>query len=334
MPLTLGEKLRQAREERGISISEVAEQTRISPHYLECIERNDFKTLPGGIFNKGFIKSFARYVGVNEAEAVQDYILALGEAEGVGDPEIPRPYHPEVLTDDRTASSMAPTILFAVIILALMTAGILFIVRYLQNPSSPANQIAATTPPQANQPANSNAANTNSNTVQGVGDKISVELKALSEPVWVSYSVDGVSKVQTLAPDETVKLDAADAFKISYSKAKLPNLQVTVNGRQITPPSSETKGTIEFEINKANVNEYVQGIQPVRPATEGEPTPAPTAVAATPSEPKKTPEPERSKTPRPTPAVTGTPKPKPSPSPTVIIIGPQRPRTAPTRTPN
>ncbi|MGH7783800.1 MAG: helix-turn-helix domain-containing protein, partial [Candidatus Binatia bacterium] len=65
MQLTLGEKLRKAREEQGISISEIAEQTRISPHYLECIEKNDFKTLPGGIFNKGFVKSFARYVGVN-----------------------------------------------------------------------------------------------------------------------------------------------------------------------------------------------------------------------------------------------------------------------------
>ena len=53
MSLTLGEKLRQAREERGISISEVAEQTRISRQYLECIENNDYKILPGGIFNKG-----------------------------------------------------------------------------------------------------------------------------------------------------------------------------------------------------------------------------------------------------------------------------------------
>lgn len=46
MALTLGEKLRQAREERGISISEVAEQTRISSLYLEGIEADDYRTLP------------------------------------------------------------------------------------------------------------------------------------------------------------------------------------------------------------------------------------------------------------------------------------------------
>ena len=61
MSLTLGEKLRQAREARGITISEVAEQTRISALYLEAIENNDYRTLPGGIFNKGFVKSFAKY---------------------------------------------------------------------------------------------------------------------------------------------------------------------------------------------------------------------------------------------------------------------------------
>jgi cytoskeleton protein RodZ len=327
MPLTLGEKLRQAREERGISISEVAEQTRISPHYLECIENNDFKTLPGGIFNKGFIKSFARYVGVNEAEAVQDYILALGEVEGE-DPDAPKAYHPEVLTDDRTASSMAPTIVFAVIILALMTAGILFVVRYLLSPSAAANQASASTPALVNSIVNSNPANANATVPPTSGDKISVELKAVSEPVWVSYSVDGVPKIQTLAPDESVRLDAANSFKISYSKAKLPNLQVSVNGRQITPPSADNKGKVEFEVNKANVNTFLQGGQAVNPATPAA-TPAPTEK---PAEPKHSPSPEKTKTPKP--SVPGVTSPSPKPSPTVIVIGPQRPRTAPSNRPN
>ena len=71
MSMTLGEKLRQAREDRGISLSEVAEQTRISPLYLESIENDDYRNLPGGIFNKGFIKTFAKYVGVDE----QDFVI-------------------------------------------------------------------------------------------------------------------------------------------------------------------------------------------------------------------------------------------------------------------
>ena len=66
MSLTLGEKLREAREERGFTIADVAEQTRISSMYLESIENDDYRILPGGIFNKGFVKTFAKFVGIGE----------------------------------------------------------------------------------------------------------------------------------------------------------------------------------------------------------------------------------------------------------------------------
>jgi len=330
MPVSLGEKLRQAREERGISISEVAEQTRISPHYLKSIENNDFKILPGGIFNKGFIKSFARYVGVDESEAVQDYILALGDPQD-GEPDEPKPYHPQVLTDDRTTSSMAPTILFAVLILALMTAGILFVVRYLLSPSTPVNQTVATVPPQNNQnsPANAAPANTESETPTSVGEKISVELRAVGEPVWISYAIDGAPKNQTLAPNESLKLDASDSVKISYSKARMPNLEISINGRRITPPPPQ-KSTVELDINKSNVNQLLEGGQP----EVQQPQPPGATPAVNTAEPKRTPEPEKSKTPRPTPPANASPKPKASPAPTTIIVGKPTPKPEASKSPN
>ena len=175
MSSTLGEKLRQAREERGISISEVAEQTRISSLYLKSIEEDNYKPLPGGIFNKGFIKSYAKYVGVDEQEALQDYARAVASNEMTVDDE-PHRYRPEVLTDDRTGSSMAPTIIFAVIILGLMTGGILFVVNYIQNQ----NETALKPPSSAN-----NAANLASNVgavptpETAAVNEIKVEFKAL-----------------------------------------------------------------------------------------------------------------------------------------------------------
>src|SRR5688500_7448275 len=134
MSSTLGEKLRQAREEKGFTISEVAEQTRISSLYLQSIENDDYNTLPGGIFNKGFVKSFAKFVGINEQEALEDYSLLISQAEGT-DAEDLKVFRPEVLTDDRSGASMAPTVIIAAIILALMTVGVLFLVDYLRRPS-------------------------------------------------------------------------------------------------------------------------------------------------------------------------------------------------------
>ena len=102
MSLTLGEKLRQAREERGFTIADVAEQTRISSLYLESIENDDYRILPGGIFNKGFVKSYAKSVGINEVEALSDYSEIL--ASKSEDEEL-KVYRPEVLTDDCSVPS-------------------------------------------------------------------------------------------------------------------------------------------------------------------------------------------------------------------------------------
>ncbi len=132
MSLTLGEKLRQAREERGISLSDVAEQTRISGQYIESIENDDYRSLPGGIFNKGFVKSFAKYVGLDEQEALQDYAnLTASQGNQVVDEQ--KTYRPEVLTDDRSSSSTFGKIIIAAVILGLATFGVLALLKYLQN---------------------------------------------------------------------------------------------------------------------------------------------------------------------------------------------------------
>ena len=63
--------------------------------------------MPGGIFNKGFVKSFAKYVGLDEQEAIQDYsrIISTQEHDSEDDPKT---YRPEVLTDESVSSSNVP----------------------------------------------------------------------------------------------------------------------------------------------------------------------------------------------------------------------------------
>jgi cytoskeletal protein RodZ len=131
MSLTLGEKLRQARESRGISISEVAEHTRISALYLESIENNDYRALPGGIFNKGFVKSYAKYLGLNDQEALQDYAALITE-QGSDANDDPKTYRPQVLTDERSRSGLLPTAIFSIIIVGLIVWGIMAFLQYFQ----------------------------------------------------------------------------------------------------------------------------------------------------------------------------------------------------------
>ena len=268
MSLTLGEKLQQARESRGVTLAEVAEQTRISPLYIEAIENNDYRILPGGIFNKGFVKSFAKYVGVDEQEALSDYTQLISQQEGdIGDE--PKTYKPEVWTDERASSSSVITIVFAVVILGLMTWGILTLVNYLQ---SEQNQTVAVNSNTVNNSANTNV-NTNTNVSQPMPstDEISVELK-VSEDVAATVITDAKTSYPTLTPAKPTILKAKDSLKISYSKSKATAVQMTLNGKPVTIPTqtASNQSTVKFEINKSNIVQILQSGQ----ITTGETIPA------------------------------------------------------------
>jgi cytoskeletal protein RodZ len=73
---SFGDRLRQARESRGIPLEEVAREAKVSPHLLEALEHDDLASLPGGPFNKGFVRAYARCVGLDPEEAVADYTRA------------------------------------------------------------------------------------------------------------------------------------------------------------------------------------------------------------------------------------------------------------------
>ncbi|MGA8439950.1 MAG: helix-turn-helix domain-containing protein, partial [Candidatus Sulfotelmatobacter sp.] len=76
-----GEKLRQQRERRGISLDTISTTTKISTRMLRAIEDEHFDQLPGGVFNKGFVRAYARQVGLDEEEVVTDYLSALRESQ-------------------------------------------------------------------------------------------------------------------------------------------------------------------------------------------------------------------------------------------------------------
>jgi transcriptional regulator with XRE-family HTH domain len=71
-----GEELKREREIRGISIKEISDATKISKRFLEAIERNDHKTLPAPVFTRGFVREYARYLGLNIEEMVNRYNFA------------------------------------------------------------------------------------------------------------------------------------------------------------------------------------------------------------------------------------------------------------------
>ncbi len=70
---TFGELLRRAREARGLALDAVAGATRIARRYLEALERGDLDSLPAGPFGKGYIRSYAKVLGIDPEPILRDY---------------------------------------------------------------------------------------------------------------------------------------------------------------------------------------------------------------------------------------------------------------------
>lgn len=75
---SFGTRLKQEREQRRISLEEISQSTKISTRFLHALEDEKFEQLPGGIFNKGFIRAYASHLGLDEEEMIASYLLAAG----------------------------------------------------------------------------------------------------------------------------------------------------------------------------------------------------------------------------------------------------------------
>jgi hypothetical protein len=186
---------------------------------------------------------------------------------------------------------MAPTVIFAVIILAFLAGGIVLLVRYLSGPAEP-RLAAANTSSLSNALANANAQSTvTSSSAVAPAASFAVDLKASNERVWVGYTLDGTRSEKILDPEQAVHLDVKDTLRLSYAKVKSQNLDLAINGKHINVLAGGPKGNFDLDINKNNLAQILQS---------GElgtaPTPKPTVVAAT---PRPTPKPIISPTPLP-----------------------------------
>jgi len=77
---SFGEKLKLEREKRKITLEQISASTKIGTRMLQALEEDKFDQLPGGIFNKGFVRAYSRFVGLDEDQTVADYLQASGDA--------------------------------------------------------------------------------------------------------------------------------------------------------------------------------------------------------------------------------------------------------------
>lgn len=83
-----GEELRKERQERGIEIATITDVTKISGRHLLALEEEHFDALPGGVFNKGIMRGYARVVGLDEDTWVGRFMSAYQQSGQLKDDDV------------------------------------------------------------------------------------------------------------------------------------------------------------------------------------------------------------------------------------------------------
>ena len=149
-----GDRLRREREMRGITLEEITESTKISRRHLEALEGEHFDQLPGGVFNKGFVRAYARFLGLDEDQAVADYSAASNEQP---EPEnkFPLEIHEEPKRELNPRSSNLPLV-FAIAALVGVLVGYGFWIKSKPHNSTPVENTQQAAPANAgNEPQTS-----------------------------------------------------------------------------------------------------------------------------------------------------------------------------------
>lgn len=144
----LGATLKNAREEKNISLDELQESTKIQKRYLTAIEEENFKILPGTFYAKAFIKEYAVAVGLDPAELMEMYQTDGPETEEQQEQQYTRIQSRKESNSQKTNAifSLIPMVIVVILIIGILFAGIYF---YKQNNSK--NDDGAETPKDDNE---------------------------------------------------------------------------------------------------------------------------------------------------------------------------------------
>ncbi len=244
-----GSKLRAARERRGITLRQIANATKISVGVLEALERNDISRLPGGIFGRGFVRSYAIEVGLNPEETIQDFIAQFpNDSVTAGHSTSEQTEDHEALESDRRAASTFIRLigfsLLAILLLYLVSSWRFSSGRRASEtrPSAPA---AATTPATAiSEP--------------GAGDPATAPLTIgllATGRCRLTATVDGETRVErVLEAGERQSLEVRRELVLTAGDAAA--ITMTINGAD-AKPLGRAGEEVTARVTPANFNTYL-----------------------------------------------------------------------------
>lgn len=260
-----GAKLRQARERRGVSLRQIAASTKISMAALEALERNDISRLPGGIFSRAFVRSYAIEVGLDPDETVREFLERFR-----GEPPPPAAASPAHVTEEESSfesQQRMASVLLKLVIISLPLIGVILYFTLRQRPApegqgpAPAPGVedqAATTSPIVTAPATpapDPRLTTGRPPAPDTTRPMRLELHP-NGPCWIALKIDGRDVFsRVMQPGERETYDVRESAEIVVGDAGA--FAFSINGRAGRPLGA-TGQVRTARITRATLAEYIR----------------------------------------------------------------------------
>lgn len=245
--MTVGMRLREARERQKVSLHAIAERTNISVRFLDAIEKNQFEKLPGGIFTRGFIRSYAAQVGLDPDSTVAQFLSDEPDQRDDDIDEAPSSDRERLGIGLVVAAGLAVIVLAAAAVyvvrptwlgIAPRTSAVAPAEAVAPEPATePPVEAAAATQPPAAPPATAPPANVAQDdaeppaTTAAEAPKSPLHLVIMpTGRCWVQVSADGQMRVaREFGAGERLAIDAADRLHVTVGDAG--SFAYELNGR-------------------------------------------------------------------------------------------------------
>jgi cytoskeletal protein RodZ len=254
--MAVGADLRHARLARNRSIEDISRATKISPSVLGAIEQENFDKVASGLFRRGYLRAYAREVGLDPDEVVQQYRDEFEPAPPEPTPEQAAARASRVRhTDDDVLTRSRPFIELGVIAL-IAAACFSFVVRSSKPASAPALETHAPAQPPAPAPTRSSPDRSvaTSGSSETTPHEVTIQLRATG-PCWIEATSAGkrvVARLMNEGDTETVTVRHEVWLRIGEPST----LSYTIDGvagRPLGPPGKP----VRVQISPQNYREFV-----------------------------------------------------------------------------
>lgn len=227
----IGQKLKAAREETGLSLNEVSQMTKIRSLYLEAIEEGNMDRIPGTVYAKGFIKSYATAVGLDANEILTEYQSYLDQLP----PEEPEEL-PEITVMKVKRPKPVGKIVVTLLIVVLLGGGFFFV-------KSLWSTIQNETIPQLLEPEPQNQQSTDSQSQQFTNPSVNQEQNANQN--------SDQSQMQIIEPNIEMNTEVTTDVSTEMNPDENSDPNVASNDEKNTPIRSDDS-TVTKENNTAD----------------------------------------------------------------------------------